>query len=396
MNLNIIKVNILNTYPKLPYKKKIFNFLLFIYCAVLTFFIWKTIYSSRYSDYKEHIKFTLPGGENYNCYSLLHKIMIFFSDISAYLNMNRYQFNALIMLVTVIIAFLSTIIIINNYFKKTYKNINFYFIDISTFALITVSMIYIFNPFTNSLIRGYTGNPWYSPTYIFCKPFSLMVLLLIFKIYEQFKEKTNYRNLLFALSFFSTLSMWAKPSFLMSFLPAIAIILIYKYFNKEISIHFLIVIGLALLPSLLPFLIIKNNIYHSNNATSQVIVTFGKSWYNITNSIWLSIFVSAAFPLYVFFLNLKNLSFAFKLIFLNFVIAILTNFFLAESGNRLNHQNFGWGVMYGLFFMFIISFETFFFIKKHPKKYNNFGIFLFLFHLFSGLAYFTKAFIRII
>lgn len=246
----------------------------------------------------------------------------------------------------------------------------------------------IINPFSPHLYLGTgTPNPWHNPTFIFCKPFSILVFICLLKSLDYFKGKTGYIKELFLLSIFSILSMWAKPSFLMSFLPSVAIIFIYKFVKKEISVNFLILVAFSLLPSLIPLFIMNNMVFNSANSTNTIIFTMGQVWSNHSKNIPLSIVLAAAFPLYVFILNIKQLSTSHLLAFTNYIIAMLIYFFLAENGARIYHGNFSWSYLFALFFLFFVSIEEFFFKKKNSHLLYITGWGLFCLHLISGLYY---------
>ena len=147
--------------------------------------------------------------------------------------------------------------------------------------------------------------------------------------------------------------------------------------------------GVALLPSLLPLLCIYSRVYDQPISTVGVVVAFDAMQKGLAN-IPLSICLSSAFPLFVFFLAVrrKQVSRLFALAFVNYVISILIRYLLAEN-TRAQYGNFGWTFQMALFFLFITAIEEFYFKKWRGKLWvRTVSNFLFLWHLVSGIYYF--------
>jgi hypothetical protein len=354
---------------KRSYNKLFFTTATLVFCCICLFIFYsQTTSRTGYpSDLRAHIGFALdPGNYTAANYSLLHQFVMVLAMFFSFLCPSREVIFSLLMIFTLVASLLFSVLIIRNYFHKKYKDINPYLIDFLSLSLMMVSMI-IINPFSNTYYLGTgTPNPWHNPTYIFCKPFSILVFIFLFKAFDNFKDNKEYLKELTLLSVFSILSMWAKPSFLMSFLPTVAITLIYKHIKKEVSFKFLLLVALSLLPSLIPFFIMNNTIFNSSNSTNSVILAVGKVWSNHSKNIPISIVLALAFPIFVFILKLKKLSTSHLLAFVNCIMAMLIYFFL-----------------------FFVSIEEFFFKKKESPLLNKVGWGLFLLHLISGLFYFS-------
>ena len=93
-----------------------------------------------------------------------------------------------------------------------------------------VSIAYlIFSPIAGFLTDGRFykrqcgPNPWHNPTITFVRPIGLLAFFFfvcVIKSMENGREKKEYRKALVCFSVFSVLSVLAKPSFMMVFLPA--------------------------------------------------------------------------------------------------------------------------------------------------------------------------------
>jgi hypothetical protein len=377
---------------KIAYNKYFFTAITFIFCCILFFIFYSQVTSTKGypSDVHAHIGFIInPGNYAPAGYSLLHQFIKVGVHFLSFLKISKLSLCSILMILTLVTSIFITLMVVNNYFQKRYREVNPYIIDLMSLALMILSMI-ILNPNSPHLYLGTgTPNPWHNPTYIFCKPFSILVFIYLLKSIELSQEKKDCTKELIFLTLFSVLSMWAKPSFLISFLPSVVLLFIYKLLKKEISFKFLILVGISFLPSLVPLFIMNSTIFNSANSTNTIIIAAGQVWSNHSKNIPLSIVLAAAFPLYVFILNIKHLSTAHLLVFINYILAMLIYFFLAEKGVRMYHGNFSWGYLFALFFLFFISIEEFFFKKKIPKGFYIPGLGLFLLHLFSGLFYFS-------
>lgn len=302
---------------------------------------------------------------------------------------HRLQLYTFTMILALVGSFLATIQILSGYFKTRYKNLSPYINSFLTFSLLTVSMI-VPNPFSSPYYLGIgTPNPWHNPTYMFCRPFSLLVFIYLINSYHKHQAKTSFAKDLVLVAIFSLLSMSAKPSFLISFLPAVCIVFVILLIKKEVSIKYIIGVGLSLLPALIPLLLLNSAVYGSPQANGKVILNPGGVWQTSRYGIPLSIVLGMAFPLYVFAIKIKKLPLSFILAFVNYVIASLVFYFLAESGERYIHGNFGWTYMFGMFFMFFVSMEEFFLKHRYGKAVSSVGWGLFLLHFLSGLFYLT-------
>ena len=157
--------------------------------------------------------------------------------------------------------------------------------------------------------------------------------------------------------------------------------------------RFLLQTGGSLAIALIPFFAINNFVYTGKEC--QVIFAFGVVHNHyakfMTGGILVGILRASAFPLYVAAVSLKKpVSFAFKLSFVNYLIAFLISLCLAESGERLLHGNFLWTYIIAIFFFYLFACTDFFFKNKYSSTVKLVGCVLFLLHLACGIIYFSK------
>ena len=134
--------------------------------------------------------------------------------------------------------------------------------------------------------------------------------------------------ILLAVTFF--LSAWAKPSFIMAFFPAAAMVLLADVFrtvdiseirdcrivSKAYRFRQVVIMGLTMLPSCIYFLMLNQTLFgkdtqqasvEAGKEASKVVIDLGRAYFNQDFSITLSIIAGLAFPLFVLAFNLKSL-----------------------------------------------------------------------------------------
>jgi len=342
------------------------------------------------SDLPAHVnlalKFEHKGVEGY---SLLHKTLGIIGSFMEYSDMDKKALYDAMMILVLVIANFFSVLIIRNYFLRNNPQINPYIIDFISISLFVVSMLVIWTPFYHRIryLGVGTPNPWHNPTYIFCRPFSLLVFILLLKSHSKFQSGLSSTKELVMLSIFSVLSMWAKPSFLICFLPAVFILYLYLILKKRITLKYYLLTGMALIPSLVPLYLINNTVYHTAEAANSIIVTFGKGWYQHTNSILVSIALGMAFPIFITFNRIRHLSIPHLLAIIMYLVAALEYFFLLENGTRMYDSNFTWGYLFSMFFMFMVCCDELVFKRSLVKNRARIGYVLLFLHLISGCLY---------
>jgi hypothetical protein len=306
---------------------------------------------------------------------------------------------ALLLSVSVFISYK----LVCNYFKSINLAISETKLKLTSLIVFLVSMlIYDFKINSTHYLSSLTPNPLHNPTYLFSKPFAIITFLLYSNILVKIRsnEAIN-KKLLIAATISSFLCMWAKPSFLISFVPAYFMINLFLFFEKKDRLILLLVNFITFLPSIIPLYIIKVKTFNNSPDAAKVIISFAESWAYLSDNIILSIFLAAALPLFIigiYFIHyntLKNqVGLVHKLAFMNYIMAILVYLFLAETGLRSNHANFGWTYCFSLFFLFIMSVELILIrrVFKHFAIVEKVSLLLLFMHLLSGLYYFTIIF----
>lgn len=190
----------------------------------------------------------------------------------------------------------------------------------------------------------YLGNGsisvWHNVTLFMVKPFAFASFFLFFYaaninlVYEKIILITSY--------VLAIVSIWAKPSFIVVFMPAILIYSCYFYIIGKKSKLFFIYASIMTLSSIFLLAWQASITYSSGDQGSGVIFAPFQVWNLYSNNILLSIVVANIFSVSFICSSYKNVSERSKLSFLMFLGGVAMFVIFAESGERFRHANFAW------------------------------------------------------
>lgn len=363
-----------------------FKVILLLFALAIGFLTYKQVTGAYPSDWNLHLDLALNRYAQEG-YSLFHTLSRWVTNlIKIVVNASGYFIMSLVFIVMCILAFFSSLFLVQRYLS-TSGAVSAAKVGFFSLSLLILSMV-IINPSGPFYIASGTPNPWHNPTYVISRPFAILFFIYAIKFLNDEHYISAKHLILFSLS--GILSMWAKPSFLISFLPAYALIACYSFYRKKLSFKNLFLIGVTTLPCLLPLYFINTMMFHNAEDANKIIISFGTVWSHYSKNIPLSIVLSIAFPAFVFVVSPKRFSLESKLVWLNYFFALSYYLFLAEGGGRMYHGNFFWTYMFALFFLFLVSVKAFFIDKSimHKPYIFRIGIIIFCLHLFSGIYYF--------
>lgn len=203
------------------------------------------------------------------------------------------------------------------------------------------------------LIIGYLpANVWHNPTYSLLRPFALWVY---FFVVDHWKLKISGKQWL-ALGVMTGLSVFAKPNFVLSFLPALGLLLLLqtRSFRRLPWLLLSALVAPAALALLYQYVIMYTTI-----AENQIyLVPFKAALFSAGNASNMIIFylLSLLFPLTVSYLSYKYLNdrFEFLLVWMNFGVALLTWLLFVELPH-MSSLDLMWGPMLAVFLLFVYS-----------------------------------------
>ncbi len=243
-----------------------------------------------------------------------------------------------------------------------------------------------------------TPNPYWNATYLAVRPFTIICFFLTSELLEKYEERIPVRKAL-ALSISLFMATYTKPSFTFILLPVIGLILLFRLLYRKFSNwKNTLLFGCCFLPTGILLIYQYLGVFTGSNSLGEetgIGFALGKAWHIFSGNIPLSIMLALLFPFGVLALNAVELrkNVQFRLAWQLLVVGMLTFLLLYEKGFRLEHMNFSWGYMHGLFFVFMVCGYQ---VLKNlmgwkPWIYKVFvlpELFLFWYHLRCGLEFF--------
>jgi hypothetical protein len=237
-------------------------------------------------------------------------------------------------------------------------------------------------PWLNPFIVKGVGSPslWHNVTLWTVKPFALLAsFFTILAI-----RSSRIDHYLFALGS-ALLSLFAKPSFFIVFLPSITLMAIYKYRQEKkvwILILSLVLFGVAIL---------YYQFTHTYGGKGIIFDPLGV-WSLSSNNIPYSILMAIFFPLvYYRFSPYAKENDWLELSWIMTLLGIVIFSLFAEAGTRYSHGNFGWSYQVSLSLLYLYTIADF--AKNFPllsfKKKVLLGTIFFL-QILVGVYYFSK------
>ncbi len=190
-----------------------------------TFLAYRQIvlYNRKYqSDLSLHINIVRSGRDNYRMINFLVNMM------------DRITTNP--WAIAIVMGFLVMFTLIANYVLIRYFTRRFTESRISSEIMAVLALytgpIYIPKYMPYFYAKTQSKYAWQNPTQIMVTVFSVLALWVFYKVYERYMERiTAWGWLLLAIAFL--LSAWAKPSFIMEFFPAAAMVMLVDLFSKR-------------------------------------------------------------------------------------------------------------------------------------------------------------------
>lgn len=202
------------------------------------------------------------------------------------------------------------------------------------------------------------GSPsvWHSVTLLTVKP---LALLSVFYTIKFFISKKLYFSIWAAIV--TILSIFAKPSFIIVFLPSLVVYLLLKrYFDKQRLLFVLIIVLLSIASLGYQFM----NQYESNGVSTggSIIFDFLGVWSMITPSVPVSIVMALGLPFLITLLNYQSIKeneyikFTWLLVFFSLILFAC----FAEGGKRYTDGNFSWSWHLSLSLIYVFTIIEYF------------------------------------
>ena len=355
----------------------ILSFYFIIFLAVVFLFVHQLPGHKGYaSDVGAHIGFVeiFFDGKVYIPHPVWHIAVHYMNYITLDKDVSAVLVNALFILMWIYI-----VQAIYTYFIAKEKNNNYIYVFL--FMIFIIGPAYI--PFFSKFIIAGVGGPniWNSATLIAVKPFAL--LAVFFTVLGLEKKQMSY----YLIGVVSLLiSIFTKPSFVIAFLPALVLLMIFKkIYSKENLIYVTILSSLSIGALAYQFL----NTFGEDKG--KIVISFLGVWSASSPNVFVSILLALMFPLFFMIFNFNNvkknnyLLLTWIMTFISIGYAAL----LAEAGPRFYHGNFFWSYMISLSLLYVFTLIDYFKnitdIKPYIKIFLNIVL---LWQVFVGLYYF--------
>lgn len=210
----------------------------------------------------------------------------------------------------------------------------------------------------------YTPNPIWNATYLATRPFTIVCFFEAAKVLKSYQKNFTWKGCIpFAISLF--LMTITKPSYTMVLVPLMGIMLLVDLaVSKGKSFKNAFCLCVTMIPTGLHLLYQFFGVFTGTNVKGEetgIGIAFAKVWSNYSKNIPLSIVMGMALTLGVLVLNLlfnyKTMreKFVYRFAWYNYLVGMVLFLFLYEKGFRMEHANFSWGYMHGMFFVFFLT-----------------------------------------
>jgi len=322
------------------------------------FLVHHQIFTDHYqSDTQEHLIFmySFLGDHGMLTYPLWHLSGLYLSKLFSI----PFQYGAILasaLLVT--LWFILLFLFARSHLKYRSRGI----------PLLTAWIVFLIGPLCipwyNHIIFMGQGSPsvWHNVTLWAVKPFALLSVWLIVE------GLRDANKILLVWGVVTTvISIFAKPSFIIMFLPALALYGLVKHLHRQR----LFIIFFALVSILSVIILLYQYTHTFTQGEGKIIIDFLGVWSASSHNITVSIGLALAFPLALTLLKLDILEDDYMLI--GWIMTFIGIFYyatFAQSGRFYSHGNFAWSYMIAMSLLYLFSIVKFFGIYPtlHPFK----------------------------
>ncbi len=361
-----------------------YNYYLIILIVVMfisiSFLVYQQIFSGLYgSDTDEHIVFLYKYFYDVDPFYIPHPLWHYGVFITATILRLPIEYAAVFFSASLVSLW---IYLVYRVVKSKLANESFYKLTLITFSIIIIGPLCI--PWYNKIIFLGQGSPniWHNVTLWMVQPFALLSIVFVIRAIN-----TN-KSIYYLLTILAVIiSLFAKPSFAIMFLPALTLFaLILKVRNQKFLIFYAIM-------GLFSVLILAYQFIHTfNSGDSKVVFDFLGVWSHSSQNIALSIILALAFPMLLLLFEPKIINDKYILLsWLQVFIGLIYYTMLAQTGKYYMHGNFGWSYALAMSLLYIFSIIKFFeiYLQFHRiKKYILLS--LLIIQVSIGIFYFIK------
>ena len=223
-----------------------------------------------------------------------------------------------------------------------------------------VIAIYLRFVYHNFTVGSPSANRWHNSTYTGMRFLAMCAIVFYLKFDGQIKTKSKAASwVLFTVMLVA--ATLTKPNFVVAFGPAMLVFCIIDLVrNGTRTVPKSLLVGLSLLIALVVVVCQVMLLYPADgSAKGDNHIAFGIAvfWTSRNPNVFVNFFQVMAFPLLAVIATrpMWRTDRNYLLAILVLIVSFFESFFLYETGSRMSHGNFGWGLCFGLFYAFIAS-----------------------------------------
>ena len=388
---------------KIKKRPWLFFGLLSVLAGLLCFLHWKQLHvpndhfaTPYFSDLYFHFHNSMRSNTGF--YSLVSPIIRI-----PYMLTGSENVAAVVFTIALAGSTVASVLLVRYWYGMVYGKTKSRWINGLALSSVMVSMLLSPRTFTGEsdawyITTGISPNVWHNPTTLLCRPFSLWVLIMTYKIIKAYKEEKPFGKLLFWNAWAAFMSVWAKPSFLMTFLLAFCVYLLLEIMaakgKRKEQFLFSVKMGLSYVPAVCMVLWQYLFLFEGEkDVESGIAFRWILSASEIIKILVLSAgFVTAAAVLFSL-LKMKRNVWLFGAFWLT--LGLIFKAFIAETGERATDGNFDWMLIITLFFLFMLCAGELL-LKERPalKRWEKLAVclvsVLYGAHLVTGIAWFIR------
>jgi len=224
---------------------------------------------------------------------------------------------------------------------------------VAALGLSLVTPLSILAPIDRLFFAGYIGTIQYNnPTIILLRPFAFLQYILAIRCFHARVSTWRWTGMAAAVTLLAT---FAKPSFAVCFLPAIALLAAYRVWKKQ-PVDWRLLIAGFIVPAVAVLVWQFFVTYGSPDQSGIFLYPFGVMR-DKSRFLLLKFLLSTLFPLLVAVLYFREASRDIRLLmaWLSFFWGLLFGYFIAEGPPRTSDGNFIWGARITLLVLFSAS-----------------------------------------
>ncbi len=354
--------------------------LLVIIFSSVSFLVYQQIFTGSYaSDTDEHIVFLYKYLYGVEPFYIPHPLWHYGVEITSKVLYISIEYAAVIFSAFLVTFWTYLVYIV---VRDRLRRKSAYILVLVTLTIIIIGPLCI--PWYSKNIYLGQGSPnvWHNVTLWAVKPFALLSMIFIIQAIH------TKKNLYYIFTVLATIaSLFAKPSFAIMFLPALAIFALIKKVKDKQFIIFYLILGTVSVGILL-----YQFTHTFNSGESKIIFDYLGVWSQSSQNISFSIILALAFPLLFLFLESKIIHDDYILLaWLQIFLGIMFYAFFAQTGRYYSHGNFGWSYFLAMNLLYLFSIIKYIELYRQIHRFKRYVLLsLLVIQVLIGVYYFVK------